>query len=55
LGASASERTLEIDNPEKSDVIKLIVPQPAAMETWGPKIDNTLFGFVLADLRIDSL
>lgn len=55
LGGAAADRILEIVNPERSNVIKLRVPQPAAMESWGPKMDNTLFGVVLVDLRIDSL
>jgi phosphoglycerol transferase len=55
LGASAADKILEIVNPDRSNVITLHVPQPAAMESWGPKMDNTLFGLVLVDLRIDSL
>jgi phosphoglycerol transferase len=55
LGADVTDKILEIFNPERSNTIRLRVPQPAAMESWGPKIDNTLFGVVLVGLRIDSL
>jgi phosphoglycerol transferase len=55
LGGAASDEVLEIVNMERSNVITLRVPQPAAMESWGPKIDNTLFGVVVVDLRIDRL
>ena len=55
LGGAASDKILEIVNPERSNVIKLLIPQPAAMESWGPKIDNTLFGVVVVDLQIDRL
>jgi phosphoglycerol transferase len=55
LGTSAADKILEIANPERSNVITLRVPQPATMESWGPKIDNTQFGVVLVDLRIDPL
>jgi phosphoglycerol transferase len=56
LGASSSERVLEIDNPERSNTIKLIVPQPVSPRELGMmSVEDRQLGVVLVEIRIDPV
>ena len=53
LGASPAERVLVIDNPERSRLIKLIIPQPVSSRMLGIAGDERQLGLGLVELRID--